>query len=44
MAMASQGISKVQVHIVGGTSPASDIMERVEAQKVVADIKKFIEH
>jgi len=39
-----QGISKVQVHIVGGTSPASDIMERAESLKVVAEIKKFIEH
>jgi multimeric flavodoxin WrbA len=44
MALALQGISKVQVHIVGGTSPASDIMERAESQKVVAEIKKFIEH
>jgi multimeric flavodoxin WrbA len=44
MAMALQGISKVQVHIVGGTTPASDIMEREEAQRVVAEIKKFIEH
>jgi multimeric flavodoxin WrbA len=44
MAMALQGISKVQVHIVGGTTPVSDVMEREEAQRVVAEIKKFIEH
>jgi multimeric flavodoxin WrbA len=44
MAMALQGLTHVQVHIVGGMSPSTDVMERTEAQHIVAEVKRFLEH
>jgi multimeric flavodoxin WrbA len=44
MAMALQGISHVQVHIIGGLSPTIDVMERMDAQRMVAEVKRFLEH
>ncbi|MFA5312730.1 MAG: flavodoxin family protein [Methanomassiliicoccales archaeon] len=42
--LAGQGYAQVKAFIIGGVSPATSIMEKVEVPKIVEECRKFLHH